>query len=221
MIQFMQVFKRYANGFVALKHVSLDIPRGSITFLTGHSGAGKSTLLKLISLSEIPTRGQVLVHGEDISKLRGNKIARHRRNIGCVFQDHQLLVDRTVEDNVALPLIVAGASNRECKRRARAALDKVGLLGLTKRRPLTLSAGEQQRVGIARAVVGRPDILLADEPTGNLDPDLADEIMKLFFLFNQYNVTVLIATHDYRHIDNQQAGLLALDNGQIVQDSYT
>lgn len=221
MIQFVQVCKRYSNGFDALKHLSLDIPRGSITFLTGHSGAGKSTLLKLISLSEIPTRGQVMVNDEDISLFRGNKIARHRRNIGCVFQNHQLLLDRTVEDNVALPLIVAGVSDRECKRRARAALDKVGLLKLTKRLSLTLSAGEQQRVGIARAVVGRPDILLADEPTGNLDPDLADEVMKLFFLFNQHNVTVIIATHDYRHLNNPQAGLLALDNGQVVRDSYT
>ncbi len=221
MIQFTQVFKRYANGFDALKHVSAVIPKGSITFLTGHSGAGKSTFLKLISLSEIPTRGQVMVNGQEISKLRGNKISRHRRNIGCVFQDHKLLHDRSVEDNVALPLIVAGVGDRDCRRRARAALDKVGLLVLAKRLPITLSAGEQQRVGIARAVVGRPDILLADEPTGNLDPDLADEIMKLFFLFNQHDVTVVIATHDYRHLDNENAGLLSLEHGQIVRDSYT
>ena len=221
MIQFNQVFKRYPNGFDALKHVSLIIPRGSITFLTGHSGAGKSTLLKLISLNEIATRGQVTVNDQDLSKLRGNNIARHRRNIGCVFQDHKLLLDRTVEDNVALPLIVAGVSDQECRRRARAALDKVGLLELAKRSPMTLSAGEQQRVGIARAVVGRPEILLADEPTGNLDPELADEIMKLFFLFNQLEVTVVIATHDYRHLNNELAGLLALEKGHVVRDNYS
>jgi cell division transport system ATP-binding protein len=221
MIHFSQVFKRYANGFDALKHISLVIPTGSITFLTGHSGAGKSTLLKLISLTELATRGQVVVNNQDLSKLRGNSIARHRRNIGYVFQDHKLLMDRNVEDNVALPLIVAGTAVREYKRRTSAALDKVGLLNLSKRMPITLSAGEQQRVGIARAVVGRPDFLLADEPTGNLDPALADEIMNLFFLFSQYNVTVIIATHDYRHLDKQGAGLLALEKGHIVRDSYS
>lgn len=221
MIEFSQVSKRYPNGFDALRHVSLVIPRGSITFLTGHSGAGKSTLLKLISLSEIATRGRVLFNQQDVSKLRGNKIAKHRRNIGCVFQDHKLLFDHTVEDNVALPLIVAGVSYSECKSRARAALDKVGLLKLSKRFPITLSAGEQQRVGIARAVVGRPEVILADEPTGNLDPELADEVMKLFFLFSQHDVTVIIATHDYRHLDNDQIGFLGLENGHIVKDSYS
>jgi cell division transport system ATP-binding protein len=217
-IEFKQVQKRYSNGYDALKRVSLYIPQGSITFLTGHSGAGKSTLLRLISISEIATRGQVLVDDEDLSKLRGDQIALHRRNIGCVFQDHKLLQDRTVEENVALPLVVAGMSDRDCSRRARAALDKVGLLNLSKRYPLSLSAGEQQRVGIARAVVARPRILLADEPTGNLDPDLANEIMQLFFLFNQHDVTVVIATHDYRHVNNPAAGLLALKRGQIVGD---
>ena len=221
MIQFKQVLKRYADGYDALKHVSLVIPKGSITFLTGHSGAGKSTLLKLISLSEKSTRGQVLVEGEDLATFRGNKIAYHRRKIGRVYQDHKLLIDRTVEDNVALPLIVSGASNEECRRRSRAALDKVGLLQMSKRYPASLSAGEQQRVGIARAVVGRPQIILADEPTGNLDPDLADEIMSLFFLFNQLEVTVVIATHDHRHLQREGVGLLALKNGQIVRDSYS
>ena len=221
MIEFKQVLKRYPSGYDALKHVSLFIPKGSITFLTGHSGAGKSTLLKLISLAEVSTRGQVLVDERDISKFRGNQIARHRRTLGCVFQDHKLLYDRSVEDNVALPLVVAGINDRDSMRRVRAALDKVGLLKYAKRSPVSLSAGEQQRVGIARAVVGRPDILLADEPTGNLDPDLADEIMKLFFLFNQHDVTVVIATHDYRHLNNPAAGLLALDKGKIVRDSYS
>ena len=221
MIVFKNVLKRYPGGYDALKHVSLLIPKGSITFLTGHSGAGKSTLLKLISLSEVATRGQVLVNDEDISGYRGNRISRYRRNIGCVYQDHKLLHDRSVEDNVALPLVVAGLAGRDCARRSRAALDKVGLLKMAKRKPLSLSAGEQQRVGIARAVVGRPEILLADEPTGNLDPALADEIMKLFFLFQQLDVTVVIATHDHRHLSNPAAGLLALESGQLARDSYT
>jgi len=220
MIHFHQVIKRYSNGYDALKHVSLDLPKGSITFLTGHSGAGKSTLLKLISLTETPTRGQVKVNGEDISKYRRNRIARYRRNVGCVYQDHKLLNDRTVEDNVVLPLVVSGLADRDCKRRARAALDKVGLLKHAKRLPQTMSAGEQQRVGIARAVVGKPAILLADEPTGNLDPVLADEIMRLFFLFNQLDVTVIIATHDHRHLKNSAAGLLALKDGKIVTDTH-
>lgn len=221
MIQFKQVLKRYENGYDALKHVSLVIPKGSITFLTGHSGAGKSTLLRLISLTEVATRGQVLVNNQDISKLRGDRIAYHRRKIGCVYQDHKLLIDRTVEENVALPLVVSGVGARECGRKSRAALDKVGLLKYAKRYPMSLSAGEQQRVGIARAVVARPEILLADEPTGNLDPKLADEIMKLFFLFNQHDVTVVIATHDHRHVNNPVAGLLALKQGKIVGDTYS
>ena len=221
MIVFKQVFKRYPNGYDALKHISLEIPQGSITFLTGHSGAGKSTLLKLVSLTEIATRGQVLVNGEDISRFKGNRIAKYRRTIGCVYQDHKLLHDRSIEDNVALPLIVSGQSDRDCKHRARAALDKVGLLKYAKRLPITLSAGEQQRVGIARAVVGKPDVILADEPTGNLDPGLADEIMKLFFLFNQLDVTVVIATHDHRHLNDPAAGLLALQQGNVVGDSYS
>lgn len=221
MIEFKQVLKRYPGGLDALKHVSVFIPRGSITFLTGHSGAGKSTMLRLVTLSEVATRGQVFVNDEDISLFRKDRIALHRRTIGSVFQDHKLLPDRTVEENVALPLIVSGMENRDCARRARAALDKVGLLKLCRRFPQTLSAGEQQRVGIARAVVGRPDILLADEPTGNLDPELADEIMRLFFLFNQHDVTVIIATHDYRHLNNPAAGLLALENGQVRRDSYS
>ena len=221
MIRLSNVFKRYPNGVDALRHVSAELPRGSITFLTGRSGAGKSTLLKLLSLSETATRGQVTVDDQDLAKLRGNAVSRYRRGVGCVFQDHKLLFDRSVEDNVALPMVVAGAGERECRRRARAALDKVGLLKQAKRSPITLSAGEQQRVGIARAVVSRPHIVLADEPTGNLDPDLADEVMKLFFLFNQHDVTIVIATHDYRHLNNPRAGLLALRDGQVVEDSYS
>lgn len=216
MIRFSQVSKRYANGHAALSQVSFVLPAGSFTFLTGHSGAGKSTLLKLISLSETATRGQVLVDDVNLSRLKGNRVAAHRRTIGTVFQDHKLLHDRTVEDNVALPLVVAGASHQEIRRRVRAALDKVGLLDKGRRYPVTLSGGEQQRVGIARAVVGRPRILLADEPTGNLDPDLADEIMDLFLQFNQVDITVLVATHDYRHLERIQSGVLALSNGQLV-----
>ncbi|NKB63769.1 MAG: ATP-binding cassette domain-containing protein [Gammaproteobacteria bacterium] len=220
MIRFNQVYKRYPNGFDALKNISLFIPQGSITFLTGHSGAGKSTLLRLMSLAEVSTRGQVMVNDLDLAKLRGNKIARHRRSVGFVFQDHKLLPDRTVQDNVALPLIVAGVSDRECKSRARAALDKVALLDKANRYPVSLSSGEQQRVGIARAVVGRPEILLADEPTGNLDPELANEIMKLFFMFNQLDVTVLIATHDTRHLADDRAGVVELSDGQIISSRH-
>jgi len=219
-IRFSQVYKRYPNGFDALKNVSLLIPEGSMTFLTGHSGAGKSTLLKLISLSDTANKGQVLVNEVNLARLKGDRIAQYRRRVGVVFQDHKLLYDRSVRDNVALPLIVSGIEHRECNRRVRAALDKVGLSDKAKRYPISLSSGEQQRVGIARAVVGRPDILLADEPTGNLDPALAAEIMTLFFMFHQLNVTVLIATHDHRHLADERAGLLALERGQIVRDSY-
>ncbi|MGI9316235.1 MAG: cell division ATP-binding protein FtsE [bacterium] len=216
MIRFSQVSKRYPNGYEALSHVSFELEKGSFTFLTGHSGAGKSTLLKLVSLAEMASRGQVLVGDKNLSRLTGNRIAAYRRTIGTVFQDHKLLHDRTVEDNVALPLVVAGAGRGETQRRVRAALDKVGLLKKAKRYPITLSGGEQQRVGIARAVVGRPQILLADEPTGNLDPGLADEIMQLFLQFNQVDITVLIATHDYRHLERIQCGVLALSEGRLL-----
>lgn len=216
MIRFSQVSKRYPSGHEALSHVSFTLAKGSFTFLTGHSGAGKSTLLKLISLSELATRGQVLVADKNLSRLKGNRIAAYRRTIGTVFQDHKLLHDRTVEDNVALPLVVAGTDHGETQRRVRAALDKVGLLNKARRYPITLSGGEQQRVGIARAVVGRPQVLLADEPTGNLDPALADEIMQLFLQFNQVDITVLIATHDYRHLERIRCGVLALSDGRLV-----
>ena len=215
MIRFSRVSKRYANGFEALKNISFHLPAGSMTFLTGHSGAGKSTLLKLITRTEVATRGQVLVDERNLSRIRRSRIARHRRTIGSVFQDHKLLHDRTVEDNVALPLVVAGVGHAETGRRVRAALDKVGPLSKARSYPIMLSGGEQQRVGIARAVVGRPQILLADEPTGNLDPELSDEIMQLFFLFNQVDVTVLIATHDHRHLHTGRAGVLTLEDGQL------
>ncbi len=221
MIRFSQVFKRYPNGFEALKNVSFYLPSGSMTFLTGHSGAGKSTLLKLITRSELASNGQVLVDERNLSRLWRHQIAAHRRAIGNVFQEHKLLYDRTIEDNVALPLVVAGLEYKEIGRRVRAALDKVGLLAKAKYYPRRLSGGEQQRVGIARAVVGRPRILLADEPTGNLDPQLSDEIMRLFFMFSQVDVTVLIATHDYRHIRAHSAAVLALKEGRLVEDEAT
>ncbi len=216
MIRFSRVFKRYPNGYEALKNISFHLPSGSMTFLTGHSGAGKSTLLKLITRTELATRGQVLVEERNLSRIRRGHIARHRRTIGSVFQEHKLLYDRTIEDNVALPLVVAGVERGEIARRVRAALDKVGLLSKAGSYPIMLSGGEQQRVGIARAVVGRPRILLADEPTGNLDPQLSDEIMRLFFMFSQVDVTVLIATHDRRHLDSHRAAVLALEDGRLI-----
>jgi len=215
-IKFSAVSKRYPNGHEALRDVSFDIAREQMVFLTGHSGAGKSTLLKLITLVERPTRGQVVVNGRNLARCPNRQVPFVRREIGVVFQEHRLLNDRTVFDNVSLPLVVCGCPPREVARRVRAALDKVGLLGKERMYPVSLSGGEQQRVGIARAVVNRPPILLADEPTGNLDAALSDEIMDLFHAFNQYGVTVLIATHDLRHIQRLQKPLLQLRDGSLV-----
>ncbi len=216
MIEFKHVFKRYSTGLDALKGLSFVIEKDEMVFLTGHSGAGKSTLLKLITLVERATRGAITVNGADLMTLPKRKIPFHRREIGVVYQDHKLLNDRTVFDNVALPLIVAGVPHREVGRRVRAALDKVSLLGKEKMYPLALSGGEQQRVGIARAVVNRPPILLADEPTGNLDPELSEEIMDLFYMFNQHNVTVLIATHDLQLLARYSKRVLQLYEGQLI-----
>jgi cell division transport system ATP-binding protein len=202
MIRFDQVHKRYANGREALTGVSFAIEDGEMTFLTGHSGAGKSSILKLIALIERPTRGQVFIGNQNTGSIKPRGIPQFRRQLGVVFQDHKLLHDRPIADNVALPLIIAGVSKREIDKRVRAALDQVGLLGKEKCRPLELSTGEQQRVGIARSVVGKPKLLIADEPTGNLDPDLALEIMLLFKRFNDVGVTVVIATHDIHLIDH-------------------
>ena len=177
MITFDRVSKRYDEGHDALREVSIEIAQDELVFLTGHSGAGKSTLLRLIMLMDRPSRGQVIVNGQNLALVRPRNIPQHRRDIGVVFQNHQLLFDRTVFDNVALPLVIAGYDYREVGRRVRAALDKVGLLNRERAMPIALSGGEQQRVGIARAVVGKPKILLADEPTGNLDPALSAEIM--------------------------------------------
>jgi cell division transport system ATP-binding protein len=219
MISFDRVSKRYDEGHDALREVSVDIGTDELVFITGHSGAGKTTLLRMIMLMERPTRGQVVVDGQDLASINSRGIPRHRRNIGVVFQNHRLLLDRTVFDNVALPLVIAGYDHREVGRRARAALDKVGLLERERAMPVTLSGGEQQRVGIARAVVGRPRILLADEPTGNLDPALSAEIMQLFEEFNQVGVTVLIASHDLALISRLHHRIITLREGRLVAGS--
>ncbi len=216
MISFDRVTKRYSEGFSALREVTLEIERDELVFLTGHSGAGKSTLMRLIMLMERPTRGRVVVDGVDLSAVGPGGIPGHRRNIGVVFQNHQLLFDRPVFDNVALPLTIAGYDYREIGKRVRAALDKVGLLDRERAMPIALSGGEQQRVGIARAVVARPTILLADEPTGNLDPALSAEIMQLFEAFNQVGVTVLIASHDLALISRLRHRIITLREGRLV-----
>ena len=215
MIRFEQVSKRYPNGHQGLDNLSFHIRTGEMVFITGHSGAGKSTLLKLIMCMERPSSGAVHVGGQNLRDLGSDDIPYLRRQIGVVFQNHQLLFDRTVFDNVALPLIINGTSADEVGRRVRAALDKVGLLDKEKAMPITLSGGEQQRVGIARAVVNKPALLLADEPTGNLDPELSAEIMQLFRDFNQVGVTVLIASHDIALIESMNCRRLVLDHGSL------
>ena len=218
MLRFDNVGKRYTSGQDALKQLSFHVSPGEMVFLTGHSGAGKSTLLKLIMLMERPSEGQVFVRQQNLNRVKGRQIAEHRRHVGVVFQNHQLLFDRNVFDNVALPLRIAGFHPRELGRRVRAALDKVGLLDKEKQNPITLSGGEQQRVGIARAVVNKPPLLLADEPTGNLDPGLSADIMRLFKQFNDVGVTILIASHDLHLIERMQRRVLTLANGQLTHD---
>lgn len=217
MIRFSEVYKRYTNQHEALSGLSFELDKGEMAFLTGHSGAGKSTLLKLIALIERSSQGQVWVNNQNLSRLPKWKVPYYRRKIGLVFQDHNLLHDRTVFDNVALPLIIAGENHREIGRRVRAALDKVGLLGKERSLPIALSGGEQQRVGIARAVVNRPPVLLADEPTGNLDPELSREIMRLFEQFNQVGVTVFIATHDQELINRMPYRQITLQQGRLAR----
>jgi len=219
MIKFDNVSKRYTSGHEGLSNVSFSMEAGEMAFLTGHSGAGKSTLLKLIGLLEHATRGQVMVDGRNLGKVKSRQIPYHRRKIGMIFQDHRLLHDRTVFDNVAMPLIVSGASRAETGRRVRAALDKVNLLNREKAYPITLSGGEQQRVGIARAVVSKPPVVVADEPTGNLDPELSREIMDLFLQFNQVGVTLLIATHDIELVKQMNQRVLTLGSGQLIRDT--
>lgn len=218
MIHFDNVTKRYPGGHEGLSNVSFQIEPGEMVFLTGRSGAGKSTLLKLVGLLERSTRGQVRVAGRNLTRLKSNQIPYHRREVGMIFQDHRLLYDRTVFDNVAMPLVVSGLRHQEIGRRVRAALDKVGLLTKERHLPVTLSGGEQQRVGIARAVVSKPPVVLADEPTGNLDPALSREIMELFEQFNKVGVTLLIATHDLNLITRMNRRILVLDNSRLAQD---
>lgn len=220
MIRLENVTKRFPSGQEALSELDLSIDKGEMVFITGHSGAGKSTLLRLIALIERPTSGQVIVDGQNTRRVRRRKIPAYRRQIGMVFQDHKLLYDRTVADNVSLPLVIAGVGYREASRRVRAALEQVGLLHKEKRNPETLSAGEQQRVGIARAIATRPKLLIADEPTGNLDPDLSLEVMRVFRRFNEFGVTLLIASHDIDLIDKLGCRRIALENGQRVLDSH-
>jgi len=220
MIQLHNVGKRYPAGHEALHEVSFGVARGEMVFITGHSGAGKSTLLKLLGVIERPSAGELIVNDRNLGRLTKRQIPYHRRTLGMIYQDFRLLADRSIFDNVALPLVIAGHyDQQEIRRRARAALDKVGLLGKEKLHPLELSGGEQQRVGIARAVVHKPVLLLADEPTGNLDPTLAGEIMALFEAFNRVGVTVLIASHNVELIAHMQRRVLVLNNGRLVSDS--
>jgi len=219
-IRFDRVFKRYPNGREALSEISFELATGEMAFLTGHSGAGKSTVLRLIALLERPTRGQVTVHGRNTGTLRRESIPAFRRLVGVVFQDHRLLDDRPVYDNVALPLAIAGVRRREMDKRVRAALDQVGLLGRERSFPLELSAGEQQRVGIARAVITKPPVLIADEPTGNLDPDLAIEVMNLFQRFNAVGVTVMVATHDVHLLGRFRVRRIHIERGRIASNPY-
>jgi cell division transport system ATP-binding protein len=216
MIQLEDVTRRFPGGQEALSGLTLSVETGEMVFVTGHSGAGKSTLLKLIALIDRPTSGQVIVDGQNTRRVKRRKIPAYRRQIGMVFQDHKLLYDRPVFDNVALPLVIAGAGARETGRRVRAALEQVGLLHKERRNPATLSAGEQQRVGIARAIVSRPKLLIADEPTGNLDPDLSLEVMRIFRRFNEVGVTLLIASHDIALIDRLGCRRIELEDGRLA-----
>ncbi len=220
-IHFDNVSKYYPGGHAGLSHVDLTLTTGEMAFLTGHSGAGKSTLLKLIGLLERPSSGQLRVLSRNLNRLGQRQTPWHRREIGMIFQDNRLLFDRNVFDNVALPLVIQGVGYREIGKRVRAALDKTGLLHKEKAAPVTLSGGEQQRVGIARAVVGRPPLILADEPTGNLDPQLSRDIMLLFEQFNQVGVSVLIASHDIELISTLDKRVLVLEQGRMVYDTVT
>ncbi len=216
MISLSQVCKRYPGGYDALKNISFTMQPGELVAVTGHSGAGKSTLLKLIAAIERPTRGSIIINGQNTSSLRSAAVPYLRRNFGLVFQDHKLLFERTVFENVLLPLQITGFERKESAKRVRAALDKVGLLDKEKMFPITLSGGEQQRLCIARAIVHRPAILLADEPTGNLDAAYAGDIMVLFKSFNQVGVTVIIASHDEAMLMRLNPRLLKLNHGELA-----
>ncbi len=214
-IQFTNVSKRYDSGQEALKSVDFTLESGEMAFLTGHSGAGKSTLLKLLTRVEQPSRGDVWVGEQNLSELSRSEIPQYRRSLGVVYQNHRLLEDRTVYQNIALPLRIAGYSEEDIGRRVRAALDRVGLLESEQKFPQSLSSGEQQRIGIARAIVHKPRVLIADEPTGNLDPRLSLDIMSLFEQFNRIGTTVLIATHDVALIKRMRHRVLILDKGRL------
>ncbi|HCM61100.1 MAG TPA: cell division ATP-binding protein FtsE [Morganella sp. (in: Bacteria)] len=220
MIRFEHVSKAYLGGRQALQGVDFHIRPAEMVFLTGHSGAGKSTLLKLICGIERPSDGAISFDGHNISRLTNREVPFLRRQIGMIFQDHHLLMDRTVYDNVAMPLIIAGASQEDIRRRVSAALDKVGLLDKARNFPVQLSGGEQQRVGVARAVVNKPRVLLADEPTGNLDSELSEGILRLFEEFNRAGVTVLMATHDIMLIERRNYRVLTLSQGRMTGDLH-
>ncbi len=215
MIRFDNVTKRYAGQPDSLSNLSFEIPAGRMVFVTGHSGAGKSTLLKLIALIEKPSQGQIIVNGRNIGRLPAGHVPYYRQNIGIIFQNVHLLQDRSVYDNVALPLVIQGFHPRDVGKRVRAALDTVGLLDMERNLPVELSGGEQQRVGIARAVVKRPRLILADEPTGNLDPELSADIMRLFSRFNELGVSLLIATHDIALITRMNKRRIMLAHGRL------
>ncbi|MBB5014713.1 cell division ATP-binding protein FtsE [Rehaibacterium terrae] len=217
-LRFDNVSKRYPGGHEALTDVSFAVEPGEMLFVTGHSGAGKSTLLRLIHLSERPSRGAVLVEERNLAKVRGRRVPLHRRKVGVVFQDHRLLMDRSVFENVALPLVIAGTPRAEIGKRVRVVLEKVGLADRERARPIELSSGEQQRVGIARAVVSQPLLLVADEPTGNLDPQLAAEIMQLFASLPAQGTSVLVASHDLHLVKRMRRRVLVLDHGRLVDD---
>ena len=217
-IRFESVTKRFASGFQALTELSFEINADEMVFVTGHSGAGKSTLLRMIAAIDRPTKGTVYALGQPISRFAQGSVPAYRRQLGLVFQDHRLLFDRSVYENVALPLVVAGVAHRDIGKRVRAALDKVNLGSKERALPITLSGGEQQRVGIARAAVAKPQIILADEPTGNLDPELSAEIMQLFVEFNRAGTTVLVASHDLHLVRKLEKRVLVLDHGKLIDD---
>ena len=216
-IELQSVYKRYTSGQEAISDLSLSLAKGEMAFLTGHSGAGKSTLLKLIALLERPTKGRIIVNGVNLSRLKSRHIPEYRQGLGLIFQNYSLLYDRTVFDNVALPLVIRGLRHDDIGRRVRAALDTVGLLRKERAQPITLSGGEQQRVAIARSVVCKPHVLLADEPTGNLDPELSLEIMRLFARLNEVGVTTLIATHDIDLIQRMDRRIINLEDGRLTE----
>ena len=217
MLEFHDVGYRYAGGGDVLSGLNFTLGRGEMLFLTGPSGAGKSTALRLVAMQMRASRGRVLMNGTDLSTIRSGKVAAHRRELGMIFQDFQLLHDRSVFDNVALPLVIRGLSHADIARRVRAALDAVGLLGREKNLPRTISGGEQQRVGIARAIVARPQLILADEPTGNLDPRMALDVMRLFERFNEAGVSLLIATHAIDLIERLGHPIIHLEGGRQSQ----